>query len=200
MAIIFIADVHACPGDDLTLLIEFVQDKQADVRNVVILGGDIYEGFLFRPWYIPELKDCYWLRGNHEWFWNELLQGFYPGRVFDELWMAGTYLCHGNRFDNHQDSAVEIALAKAALEIYAEYPDDPTLAWIYNQIMDVHRTNTPIIKGLEKLRIQRACIGHSHVQCAMVDDDLTYFNPGSWRDKLAYVQIEENGEMHLEVF
>lgn len=201
MAGIGIADQHLLPHDDLTQLIQFVHAKEDQGYKIYFLG-DLYEGFLEQPWYIPALRNCYFCPGNHEYFWKGHLANMYgQERVQDYFWVNRIYLSHGNEFDRLQDSAVEIALAQAALEIYVQYPDDPALEWLYGQILNVHRTNAPIIKGLTRNCYEAGCTGHSHVQCAMVEQGggLRYFNPGSWRDKPAYVQIEDSGEMHLEV-
>jgi predicted phosphodiesterase len=200
MATICIADVHGRPGDDQRPLIEFVK-AQKEQGNKVVSLGDWYEGFLCKPWYVEELSWIHWIIGNHEFFWRKLLRAMYGNnQVSDYLWVKGVYLCHGHEYDPWQDTEIEIAMAAAALRIYEIDPANPFLDYFYDEIMSKHRTNKDIISGLLKTGIGESATGHSHVIAVETVGKLRYINPGSWRDKRAWVQIEESGEMHLEAF
>lgn len=196
MPTIAISDTHLEPRDDIASLVEIVQYKAHEGHKIVLLG-DIYEGFLHKPWRIPELACCHWLIGNHEFMWRDtLIQMYGADKVSDYLWINGVYCCHGNEWDPWQDTEIEMALAAAALRIYSLDPTNPFLDFIYDEIMTAHRTNEDIINGLIHAGVSRGLAGHSHVAHEGMVCGVEYFNPGAWKEHPAYVQIEDNGEMH----
>lgn len=196
------------------------KEKYLEVRAQImrpgdseLFMGDTFEGYVFRlnqifRWH-PELiqlwidKGTYFLIGNHEWFQQAALFETFGNRVFRDCLIAGVKLFHGDIFDPNQNSDLEKWLAMEGLQFYKRYPNVPVLDAIYYEVTEKHRTNMPLLAGMEKEGIRKAGFGHSHRALAWWDENegIAYYNPGPMKNKLtALILHSESGEMHLESF